>query len=60
MGVVKVGWELVPFIVVGPLLVVAYNAEMFGGLIHTDIGFAVAWGAFPVLTAYVAKIEVWR
>ena len=55
VGVVKVGWELIPFIVVGPLLVVAYNAEMFGGLIHTDIGFAVAWGAFPVLTAYVAQ-----
>jgi hypothetical protein len=55
VGVVKVGWELVPFIVLGPLLVVAYNAEMFGGLIHTDIGFAVAWGAFPVLTAYVAQ-----
>src|ERR1700722_5124363 len=55
VGVVKVGWVLVPFIVIGPLLVVAYNAEMFGGLIHTDIGFAVAWGAFPVLTAYVAQ-----
>jgi hypothetical protein len=55
VGVVKVGWVLVPFIVVGPLLVIAYNAEMFGGLIHTDVGFAAAWGAFPVLTAYVAQ-----
>ena len=55
VGVVKVGWVLVPFIVVGPLLVIAYNAEMFGGVIHTDIGFAAAWGAFPVLTAYVAQ-----
>jgi hypothetical protein len=54
-GVVRVGWTLVPFIVVGPLLVVAYNAELFGGLVHTDWGFAVAWGAFPVLTAYVAQ-----
>lgn len=56
-GVAKVGWVLVPFIVVGPLLVVAYNAEMFGGLVHTDAGFAAAWGAFPVLTAYVAQAE---
>jgi hypothetical protein len=56
-GVVKVGWVLVPFIVVGPLLVVAYNAELFGGLVHTDAGFAAAWGAFPVLTAYVAQTE---
>jgi hypothetical protein len=56
-GVIKVGWVLLPFIIVGPLLVVAYNAEMFGGLIHTDIGFAAAWGAFPVLTAYVAQAQ---
>jgi hypothetical protein len=54
-GVHRVGWPLVPFIVLGPLLVVAYNAEWFGGLIHTDAGFALAWGAFPVLTAYVAE-----
>jgi len=56
-GLAKVGWVLVPFIVVGPLLVVAYNAEMFGGLVHTDAGFAAAWGAFPVLTAYVAQAQ---
>ncbi len=54
-GVVTVGVVLVPFIVVGPLLVLAYNAELFGGMIHTDAGFAAAWGAFPVLTAYAAQ-----
>jgi hypothetical protein len=54
-GVVTLGAVLVPFIVVGPLLVVAYNAELFGGMVHTDAGFAAAWGAFPVLTAYVAQ-----
>jgi len=37
------------------LLVIAYNAELFGGIIHTDLGFAAAWGAFPVLTAYAAQ-----
>jgi hypothetical protein len=41
--------------VVGPLLVVAYNWELFGGVVHTDVGFAAAWGAFPVLVAYVAQ-----
>ncbi len=56
-GVARVGWLLVPFIVVGPLLVVAYNAELFGGIVHTDVGFAVAWGAFPLLTAYVAQAD---
>jgi hypothetical protein len=54
-GVVQVGWALVPFLVVGPLFVVGYNFEVFGGLIHNDVGFAATWGAFPVLTAYVAQ-----
>jgi hypothetical protein len=55
IGVAKVGIVLVPFIVVGPLLVLAYNAELFGGIVHTTAGFAAAWGAFPVLTGYVAQ-----
>jgi hypothetical protein len=46
---------LVPFLVVGPILVVGYNFEVFGGVIHNDVGFAASWGAFPVLTAYVAQ-----
>jgi asparagine N-glycosylation enzyme membrane subunit Stt3 len=57
IGVTKLGWVLVPFIVVGPLILIAYNAELFGGLVHNDVGFAAAWGAFPVLTAYVAQAE---
>ena len=55
VGVARDGPALVPFIVVGPLLVVAYNAELLGGVVHTDAGFALCWGAFPVLTAYVAQ-----
>ena len=54
-GVTRVGWPLIPFMVAGPFLVVAYNAELFGGIVHTDAGFAAAWGAFPLLTAYVAE-----
>jgi hypothetical protein len=54
-GVVRVGWALIPFLVAGPLLVIAYNAELFGGIVHTDAGFAAAWGAFPLLTSYVAQ-----
>ncbi len=60
IGVAKVGVALVPFIVVGPVLVVAYNAELFGGVVHTDFGFAAAWGAFPVLCAYVAETTTLR
>ncbi len=55
IGVLQVGLVLVPFLVVGPFLVVAYNPELFKGVVHTDVGFALAWGAFPVLTAYAAQ-----
>ena len=54
-GLSRVGWPLIPFLVIGPLLVTGYNLEAFGGVIHTDAGFAAAWGSFPVLTAYVAQ-----
>ena len=54
-GVSRVGWSLIPFLVLGPLLVLAYNLELFGGLVHSDVGFALAWGSFPVLVAYVAQ-----
>ncbi len=57
MGVSRCGWVLVPFLVVGPFVLVAYNAELFGGLVHNDVGFAAAWGAFPVLTAYVGQTD---
>jgi hypothetical protein len=55
IGLSRVGWALIPFLVIGPLLVVAYNWELFGGFVHTDAGFALAWGSFPVLVAYVAQ-----
>ncbi|MGH9089396.1 MAG: hypothetical protein ACRDYZ_15020 [Acidimicrobiales bacterium] len=55
LGVVRQGPVLVPFIVVGAALAVAYNLELFGGAVHNDAVFALAWGAFPVLTAYVAQ-----
>jgi hypothetical protein len=54
-GTIRVGWALIPFLLVGPVLVIAYNAELFGGIVHTDAGFAAAWGAFPLLTSYVAQ-----
>jgi hypothetical protein len=55
VGVIQVGWGLVPFLCIGPLVVVAYNLELFGGVLHNDLTFAAAWGGFPVLTAYVAQ-----
>jgi hypothetical protein len=55
IGITRTGWALLPFMILGPLLVIGYNAELLGGLIHTDLGFAAAWGAFPALTGYVAQ-----
>jgi hypothetical protein len=55
VGISRVGTVLIPFIVIGPILVLAYNLELFGGRFHTDIAFALSWGAFPLLTAYVAQ-----
>ncbi len=43
------------FIVVGVFLVLAYDLELFGGRIHSDLWFALAWGAFPALTASFAQ-----
>jgi hypothetical protein len=43
------------FIGVGLFLVPVYNLELFGGVVHSDLWFALAWGAFPVLTASFAQ-----
>jgi hypothetical protein len=56
-GVAVVSPGLLVFILIGPLLVLGYNLEWFHGRLHTDIGFAAAWGAFPVLVAYYAQAE---
>ncbi len=45
-------WVAIP---AGGFLVVAYNLELFGGSFHGDPWFAVAWGAFPVVVAYLAQ-----
>ena len=58
LGAVTIGYTgpaLVPFIVIGVILVLAYNLELFGGRLHTDFGFAAAWGGFPVVVGFVAQ-----
>jgi hypothetical protein len=49
LGLVVGGWKLLPFVVVGGVLVYGYNLELFGGRLHSDVWFALAWGAFPTL-----------
>ena len=51
---------LLPLVVFGGFIVAAYNLELVGGRFHTDFWFAAAWGAFPVIAAYVALAETIR
>jgi hypothetical protein len=51
---------LLPFVAAGALLVPAYTLELAGGRFHTDLWFALAWGAFPVLVAYLGAAETLR
>lgn len=55
VGIDQVGWLLLPFMCIGPLILVVYNLELFGGVFHNDVTFALAWGAFPLLTAYIGE-----
>jgi hypothetical protein len=55
VGMVVVSPLLAPLVVLGALLVVAYNLELAGGRFHTDAWFALAWGGFPAFTAYFAQ-----
>jgi hypothetical protein len=50
-----VNWPLAVAIPVGTILVVGYNLELAGGLLHRDLTFALAWGGFPVVVGYLAQ-----
>jgi hypothetical protein len=61
VGIVQVSAWLAAFVLAGTFLVVAYNLELLGGMLHSDLWFAVAWGGFPALTGAFAqngKLEV--
>jgi hypothetical protein len=55
MGLVDGGLRLLPFVIAGAVLVCGYNLELFGGLLHSDLWFGAAWGAFPVLVGAYAQ-----
>jgi hypothetical protein len=48
---------LLALVAVGLALVPVYNLELLGGALHNGAGFALAWGAFPLLTGYFACAE---
>jgi hypothetical protein len=51
-GVIVVSAELIPLVLAGGFFVLAYNLELWGGRLHSDLWFAVGWGAFPAFTGY--------
>jgi hypothetical protein len=57
VGAITVNPWLALFVAAGAFVVVAYNLESFGGRFHGDFWFPLAWGAFPLLTAYFATAE---
>jgi len=54
-GVFIVSPLLIPLVLVGAVLVPAYNLELAGGRLHNDVWFALAWGAFPAFTGYFSN-----
>ncbi len=48
----RLGLELLAFVAVGVALVLLYAFEV--PIVHSDAGFALGWGAFPLLTAAYA------
>jgi hypothetical protein len=60
VGAVTVSLTLLPFVVAGAFIVMAYNLEWFGGRFHTTFWLAASWGAFPALTGYWACSQTLR
>jgi hypothetical protein len=59
VGAIVVSAWLIPLVVVGTFLVLAYNLELMGGRFHSDMWFAVAWGGFPAFTGwFVESLDV--
>ena len=56
-GVITVSVWLTPFVLAGALFLPAYNLELLSGRLHSDLWFAIGWGAFPALTAYFVQAE---
>jgi hypothetical protein len=54
-GVLTVSVWLAPLVLAGALFLPAYNLELAGGRFHSDLWFALGWGAFPAFTGFFAN-----
>ncbi|MHB8243229.1 MAG: UbiA prenyltransferase family protein [Solirubrobacteraceae bacterium] len=57
VGVLTISVWLAPLVLAGALFLPAYNLELAGGRFHSDLWFAVGWGAFPAFTGYFANAQ---
>jgi hypothetical protein len=57
VGAITISPWIGAFVAAGAFIVAAYNLEWFSGRFHNDIWFALAWGAFPLLTGFFASAE---
>jgi hypothetical protein len=60
VGAVTISLTLLPFVIAGAFIVMAYNLEWFGGRFHTTFWLAAAWGGFPALTGYWVNSQTLR
>ncbi len=51
-GILTVSALLAPLVLAGGFFLLAYNLELWGARFHSDLWFAVGWGAFPAFTGY--------
>ena len=56
-GILTVTVWLAPLVLAGGLFLPAYNLELAGGRFHSDLWFAIGWGAFPAFTGYFVNAE---
>ncbi|HTY96948.1 MAG TPA: hypothetical protein VMB91_07890 [Solirubrobacteraceae bacterium] len=54
-GIVTVSVWLIPLVLAGGLFLPAYNLELAGGRFHSDLWFALGWGAFPAFTGFFVE-----
>jgi hypothetical protein len=54
-GMFIVSYYMAVFIAVGAFIALSYNLELFGGRLHNGVVLVLAWGGFPILTAYYAQ-----
>jgi hypothetical protein len=56
-GILTVSVWLAPLVAAGAVFLPAYNLELAGGRLHSDMWFAIGWGAFPAFTGYFVNAE---